>query len=207
MHYTGAKCRLCRREGLKLFLKGERCSSQKCAVSRRGYAPGMHGPNNRSKLTEYGQQLREKQKAARFYGLTNKKLFRYVTKAEKKSGVVTDEEIRKILESRFDVILYRAGLAFSLSQARQFISHGIFLLNGKRTKTASIQIKAGDKFEVKPTRKNSPAFTHLAKLKTKPPRYLSVDLKNLSGQMRSSPEKNDLDDSMDISTIIEFYSR
>jgi len=208
MRYTGPKCRLCRAEGVKLFLRGQRCGSAKCALTRRSYIPGVHGPNKRSgKLTEYCKQLREKQKAARIYNLTDKKVARYVSEAESKRGVATNEEVLRLLERRFDSIIYKSGLAFSRNQASQLVSHGIFLLNGQRVTTPSIQLKIGDKFEIRQNRKNLVLFSHLAKTKMKVPSYLKVDLKNISGELLRMPEKKDMEDVFDVSAIIEFYSR
>ena len=140
--YTGAVCRLCRREGQKLYLKGDRCYTNKCSVDKRAYAPGQHG-QARKKLSEYGLQLREKQKARRFYGVLEKQFAHYFELAEKRKGI-TGENLLAILESRFDNIVYRLGFTMSRAEARQMVRHGHFALNGKRVTVASILVKPGD---------------------------------------------------------------
>ena len=140
--YTDASCRLCRREGEKLFLKGERCYTNKCSVVRRAYAPGQHG-QQRKKMSEYGLQLREKQKARRFYGILEKQFRGYFEMAVKKKGV-TGENLLQILESRLDNVVYRLGLATSRPEARQLVRHGHFTVNGKKVDIPSLLLKPGD---------------------------------------------------------------
>ena len=140
--YTEAVCRICRREGDKLFLKGDRCYTDKCAIARRSYAPGQHG-QGRKKMSEYGSQLREKQKAKRYYGLLENQFYHYFELAEKMSGM-TGENLLKLLESRLDNVVYRAGFAMSRPEARQLVSHGHFTVNGKAVNIPSYLVKAGD---------------------------------------------------------------
>ena len=140
--YTDAVCRICRREGDKLFLKGDRCYSDKCAIARRSYAPGQHG-QGRKKSSEYGTQLREKQKAKRYYGLLEGQFYHYFELAEKMSGM-TGENLLKVLESRLDNVVYRAGFAMSRPEARQLVSHAHFTVNGKKVNIPSYRVKPGD---------------------------------------------------------------
>ena len=152
--YTGAVCRLCRREGKKLFLKGERCYSEKCSIAQRSYAPGQHG-QGRKKSSEYGLQLRAKQTARRFYGVQENQFHHYFEVAERKQGVTGDNLLR-ILESRLDNVVYRAGFASSRAEARQLVGHGHFEVNGKRVDIASYLLKAGDEISVCEKAKGSP---------------------------------------------------
>ena len=154
--YTGAVCRLCRREGAKLFLKGQRCYTDKCAVARRSYAPGQHG-QNRKKVSEYGLQLRAKQTAKRYYGVLESQFAKYFEMAEKKSGV-TGENLLQILESRLDNVVYRLGWANSRAEARQLVLHRHFTVNGKTVNIPSYLVKAGDMVAIKDESKQSPKF-------------------------------------------------
>ncbi|MGB9846571.1 MAG: 30S ribosomal protein S4, partial [Desulfotomaculales bacterium] len=144
--YTGSTCRLCRREGAKLFLKGDRCYSPKCAIERRSYAPGIHG-QNRKKLSEYGIQLREKQKARRIYGVLETQFRNYFARAERMKGI-TGENLLQLLERRLDNVVYRLGLASSRAEARQLVKHGHFRVNGRKTTIPSFLLRAGDVVEV-----------------------------------------------------------
>lgn len=206
MRYTGPKCRLCRREGEKLFLKGERCETQKCAFLKRSYAPGMHGQGF-NKKTEYAKQLREKQKAKRIFGLSEKQFSGYNDKANAQKKTTTGNALLTHLELRVDNVLYRAGLATSRQQARQFVSHGLVLLNGKKIKTPSIQVKVGDTFAVKPAFQKNEVFETLKKSKLKVPTWLKVNMAQLSGEVLVVPEEKDFDKSINIQPVIEFYSR
>ena len=158
--YTGPVCRLCRREGVKLFLKGDRCYSGKCAIEKRSYAPGQHG-QRRSKQSEYGLQLREKQKARRIYGVLEGQFETYFDRAERKQGV-TGENLLVLLETRFDNIVYRAGFAASRNQARQFVRHNHFTLNGKKANIPSMELKVGYVIQLKESSKDSALIKELA---------------------------------------------
>ena len=151
--YTGAVCRLCRREGQKLFLKGERCYSDKCAINRRKYAPGMHG-QSRKKLSEYGLQLREKQKARRYYGVLESQFAKYFEMAEKKKGI-TGDNLLAILESRLDNVVYRLGFAMSRPEARQLVMHGHFEVNGKKVDIPSYLVSVGDVITIREKSRSS----------------------------------------------------
>ena len=154
--YTDANCRLCRREGQKLFLKGDRCYSSKCAIDRRGYAPGQHG-QGRSKISDYGLQLREKQKAKRFYGLQETQFRNLFDKAARKTGI-TGENLLILLETRLDNVVFRLGFASSRKEARQLVNHGHFKVNGRKVNIPSYEVKAGDVITVKEKSTNSPKF-------------------------------------------------
>ncbi|MDG2835109.1 30S ribosomal protein S4, partial [Vibrio parahaemolyticus] len=157
--YTGPSCRLCRREGTKLFLKGDRCYSDKCALNKRNFAPGQHG-QGRKKSTEYGMQLREKQKVRRFYGLTESQMRMYFDKADKMKGI-TGENLLQLLEMRLDNVVYRMGFASSRAEARQLVTHGHFLLNGRKADIPSLITNVGDTIEVKEKSKSSEKFKSL----------------------------------------------
>ncbi|MCD5409106.1 30S ribosomal protein S4 [Candidatus Bipolaricaulota bacterium] len=204
--YTGSKCRLCRREGVKLFLKGDRCYSPKCALSKRPYAPGQHG-RFRRRATQFAIHLREKQKAKRIYGVREGQFRRYVEMAKKRKGV-TGEALLKILERRLDNVVYRAGLAYSRDQARQLISHGHFLVNGRPLNVPSYLVKEGDLIEVRPQSKDKLRELIKAAVERKPlPSWLSRDLEALRIQVASEPSVEELDQSIETSLIVEFYSR
>ncbi|MFS8541361.1 MAG: 30S ribosomal protein S4, partial [Tissierellales bacterium] len=157
--YTGPVCRLCRREGQKLYLKGDKCYTDKCPVARRNYAPGQHG-QARKKLTEYGLQLREKQKVRRFYGIQESQMRKYFEMADKMKGI-TGENLLKILELRFDNVVYRMGFASSRAEARQLVRHGHFLVNGKKVDIPSYLMKVGDVVEIKEKSRSSVKFKEL----------------------------------------------
>lgn len=197
--YTDAKCRLCRREGVKLYLKGIRCEGEKCALNRRQQAPGQHGTSRR-RLSNYGVQLREKQKAKRLYGILEKQFANYVHKAMKKKGV-TGEELLRLLELRFDNMVYRSGFAVSRAQARQYIRRKFFTINGKPCDIASAQLKAGDTIKPVDFGKLSPreGFTL--------PEWLSADLKEKAIRLDRLPEAEDLPSDVNVQMIVEFYSR
>ncbi len=203
--YTGAVCRQCRREGQKLFLKGERCYSDKCAFVRRSYAPGQQRGQGRKKVTEYGLQLRAKQKARRYYGILESQFDHYFELAERKSGV-TGENLLRILESRLDNVVYRAGFAMSRKEARQLVLHRHFTVNGKKVNIPSYLLKAGDEVEVK--------STDSAKLKDPlrriPPAQSQAgcqDLENLSVVVDKLPDREDIDLDVAEHLIVELYSK
>jgi small subunit ribosomal protein S4 len=204
--YKESVCRLCRREGTKLFLKGDRCYSDKCAVDRRAYAPGEHGQNRR-KLSEYGLQLREKQKARRLYGVMEKQFRRYFEEAERQKGV-TGENLLRLLERRFDNVIYRLGFANSRPQARQLVLHGHFTINGSKVDIPSYLVKPGDEIAVKDRSKSSPIFQELRESgKASVPSWLECDLENLKARVVSMPEGEDLDVPIEAHLIVELYSR
>ena len=187
--YTGASCRLCRREGQKLFLKGERCYGNKCAVVRRAYAPGQHGAQ-RKKLSEYGVQLREKQKAKRFYGILESQFRKYFDIAVRKKGV-TGEVLLQILESRLDNVVYRMGFASTRAEARQLVRHGHFEVNGRRVNIPSYLVKVNDTISVKEKSKKLERFKEIldvtgAKIV---PNWLEVDQENLTGKVAALPAR------------------
>ncbi len=202
--YTDAACRLCRREGAKLFLKGERCYSEKCSFARRHKAPGMHD-NSRKKISEYGTQLREKQKTKRFYGVLEKQFRNTFEKAERMQGK-TGENLLKLLELRFDNVIYRMGFAQSRAQARQLVSHGHFTINGKKANIPSMILKVGDEIAVKDTSKKSAAFENLSSRPV--PAWLSVDAEALKGKISVAPERADVDlADLKETLIVELYSK
>lgn len=198
--YLGPICRLCRREGVKL------CDKHKCASIRRPYPPGMHGKDSTGKKSDYSKQLREKQKTRRIFGVSEKQIQKYYRIALSRPENSGEELIRQ-LENRFDNILYRCGFATTRRQARQFVAHGLFLVNGKRSKVPSLQLEPGDKFELRKQNREMPAFEQLGKQKTTPPKWLNIDPPTFSGQIISKAVKEDLESSIDPQMIIEFYSR
>ena len=205
--YTGAVCRLCRREGIKLYLKGDRCYSDKCAITQRPYAPGQHG-QGRKKVSEYGIQLREKQKVRRIYGVLEKQFEGYFEKAERQKGV-TGENLLRILESRMDNVVYRLGLATSRVDARQLVRHGHFTLNGKKVNIPSLLVKTGDLIAVKDSSKKSPKLQGIADaLRAKSvPKWLEIDKENLIGRVIAQPAREDIDMPINEQLIVELYSR
>ncbi len=187
--YTGAVCRLCRREGQKLFLKGERCYSEKCSVGLRGYAPGQHG-QGRKKSSEYGMQLRAKQTARRFYGVQENQFHHYFEIAERKQGITGDNLLR-ILESRLDNVVYRVGFASSRAEARQLVGHGHYEVNGKRVDIASYLLKAGDVVSICEKSRASEKIKAVVEANgARPvPEWIDVDRNNLTGKGYSSSDK------------------
>lgn len=198
--YTGPICRFCRREGIKL------CDKHKCASVRRNYPPGMHGKDSHGKKSDYSKQLREKQKARRIFGISEKQIRRYYSKAIA-SPEVSGEELLRQLENRFDNIVYRAGFATTRRQARQLVNHGIFTLNGRSSSVPSVQLKEGDAFVVRQKNRSMPLFADLEKRKVVIPAWLKVDLKELNGQVIGKALRENLEGSIDPQMIIEFYSR
>jgi len=206
--YTGPACRLCRREGIKLYLKAERCYSEKCALERKPYIPGQHGRGRRGKPSEYGSQLREKQKAKRIYGILERQFRNYFEKAERQPGI-TGENLLALLERRLDNVVYRLGFAGSRPEARQLITHGHFLLNGRKVNIPSILVKVGDVIQVKEKSMESAKFKELqaqAAYKT-PPEWLEVNADNLSGRVLALPRRDQIDAPIDEHLIVELYSR
>ncbi|MBE6033183.1 30S ribosomal protein S4 [Aminipila sp.] len=203
--YTGANCRLCRREGQKLFLKGERCYSSKCAIEKRNYAPGQHG-QARKKVTEYGIQLREKQKAKRFYGLLETQFRNLFEKAAKKKGI-TGENFLIMLETRLDNVVFRMGFAASRKEARQLVTHGHFTLNGKKVDIPSLEVKAGDVIRVKEKSQNSPKFKEMKEMSISAPSWLTVDVEKLEGKVVAIPRREDIDTPIAEHLIVELYSK
>jgi len=205
--YTGASCRLCRREGEKLFLKGERCYTNKCSIAKRSYAPGQHG-QQRKKMSEYGLQLREKQKARRFYGILESQFRGYFGLAVKRKGV-TGENLLQILESRLDNVVYRLGLATSRPEARQLVRHGHFTLNGKKVNIPSILLKPGDIVAVRDKFKASDKLKSIVEIAGSKvvPKWLEFDAENYVGKVISLPDREDIDLPISEHLIVEYYSK
>ncbi len=202
------KCRQCRREGEKLFLKGTRCYSKKCAIERRNVPPGQHGPGSeRKKVTEYAHQLREKQKTKRFYRVLEKPFRNYLAEAERRRGV-TGENLLQLLELRLDNVIYRLNLAASRAQARQNVSHGHFTVNGRRVNIPSYIVKIGDTIGVHETsRKLPPMIASLQGMGRRIPEWMTFDAGQLSGRILSAPTRDQIDTTVQEQLIIEFYSR
>lgn len=205
--YTGAVCRLCRREGQKLFLKGERCYSEKCSVGLRGYAPGQHG-QGRKKSSEYGMQLRAKQTARRFYGVQENQFHHYFEIAERKQGITGDNLLR-ILESRLDNVVYRVGFASSRAEARQLVGHGHYEVNGKRVDIASYLLKAGDVVSICEKSLASEKIKAVVEANSaRPvPEWIDVDRNNLSAKVIALPTREQIEAPVDEQLIVEFYSK
>ena len=205
--YTGPSCKLCRREGKKLFLKGDRCLTDKCAVARRTTVPGQHGAGRKT-VKEYGMQLREKQTARRYYGVQEKQFVNYYEMADKKEGIA-GENLLTILECRLDNIVYRMGLASSRKEARQFVRHAHFTLNGKKVDIPSIICKPGDVIALKDKSKASEKFKGLAELMETAvvPAWLEVDKENLTAKVAQLPKREDIDFPFEEQLIIELYSK
>ena len=205
--YTGADCRICRREGCKLFLKGERCLTKKCAFERYPNVPGQHGNDNvRRRMSEYNIQLREKQKVKRAYNLQEKQFHKYYVKAISKEGVAGDNML-SLIERRLDNVVYRLGLADSRAQARQYVNHGMFALNGKNVDIPSIQTKVGDVIAVRENKRNYEIFKDLKDVKIVTPKWLSVDISKLEGKVVDLPKRDDIDLDIKENLIIELYSK
>ncbi|MEW6243238.1 MAG: 30S ribosomal protein S4 [Bacillota bacterium] len=205
--YTGPVCRLCRREGAKLFLKGDRCYTDRCPVNRRSYAPGEHG-QMRKKVSEYGVQLREKQKARRIYGVLEAQFRRYFEKAEKSRGV-TGETLLQLLERRLDNVVYRMGLAPSRADARQSIRHGHFTVNGRKVNIPSYLVREGDQIAVREKSREMAKFKEAAEsIRGRAiPEWLSVDADTLTGSIVRLPNREDIDVPIQEHLIVELYSR
>lgn len=204
---TTADCRQCRREKCKLFLKGERCYTDKCALTKRNKIPGQHA-DGRKKITEYGLQLREKQKTKRIYGLQEKQFRKYYEEAERQRGV-TGATMLILLEKRLDNVVYRMGIGVSRSQARQFVNHGLITVNGKRVTIPSYQISVGDVISVKENKVEQPLFAQLKQSK-KPanlPKWLDFEPAELTGKVIAEPVREDIDMSIQEHMIVELYSK
>ncbi len=205
--YTEAVCRQCRREGAKLYLKGDKCYSDKCAFTRRGYAPGQHG-QGRKKVSEYGTQLREKQKARRIYGLLEGQFRSYFEKAERMKGI-TGENLLVLLERRLDNVVYRLGMADSRNQARQMVLHGHFTVNGRRVNIPSYLVRAGEVIQIKETSKESPLLKGVIEnLGTKSaPAWLELSAADVSGKVMRYPTREEIEIPVQEHFIVELYSR
>lgn len=206
--YTGPVCRLCRREGLKLYLKGERCYTEKCAIGRRSYAPGQHGQRRRSKVSEYGMQLREKQKARRIYGVLENQFRTYFREADRRKGI-TGENLLQILESRLDNVVFRLGFALSRAEARQLVKHGHFEVNGRKVTIPSYRLKPGDVVAVRESSRDKGRFKDLAEIMRNQGvvDWLEVDRENLTGKMLRVPTREEIDVPISEHLIVELYSR
>ncbi len=205
--YIGPKCKQCRREGKKLFLKGERCYSKNCAIDRRPYAPGQHG-QNRKKLSEYGLQLREKQKAKRIYGILETQFRTYFERAERQQGI-TGENLLRLLELRLDNVAYRLGLGRSRTEARQVVRHNLILVNGKRVNIPSYQVRVGDVIEVKEDAKSYDRFKQILEVtgSQAAPEWLEADKENLRGTVVALPTRDQIDTDIEETLIVELYSK
>ena len=205
--YTGPVCRLCRREGTKLFLKGERCLTGKCALDRRNTAPGQHGAANK-KMREYGLQMREKQKTRRYYGVLEKQFVNYFEEADRKEGM-TGENLICLLERRLDNVVYRMGFAASHKEARQLVLHGHFTVNGKKVNIPSLIIKAGDVIAVKEASRDSVKFKALAEAAAtaNAPKWLEVKAEAMTATVLTLPAREDVDFDFNEQLIVEFYSK
>ena len=205
--YTDASCRLCRREGEKLFLKGEKCYTEKCVVQKRAYAPGQHG-QQKKKMSEYGMQLREKQKARRFYGILESQFRKYFEMAARRRGV-TGENLLQILETRLDNVVYRLGLATSRAEGRQFVNHGHFLVNGKRLDIPSYLVNVGDEISFSDKIKKSPRIKEIEEIAggRVVPQWLSYDIDNYIGKVLQLPAREDVDLQVKEHLIVELYSK
>ncbi|MDX9888793.1 MAG: 30S ribosomal protein S4 [Anaerovoracaceae bacterium] len=203
--YVDANCRLCRREGQKLFLKGERCYSTKCAMEKRNYAPGQHG-QSRKKVSEYGTQLREKQKTKRFYGLQETQFRNLFEKAVKKKGI-TGENLLILLETRLDNVVFRLGFGSSRKEARQLVTHGHFLVNGKKVDIPSYTVSAGDVIKVKEKSTASPKFKEIKEMTISVPSWMTVDTEKLEGKVIALPTREEIDTPVSEYLIVELYSK
>lgn len=205
--YTDASCRLCRKESEKLFLKGERCYTNKCSISKRAYGPGQHG-QQKKKVSEYGIQLREKQKARRFYGILESQFRGYFEMALKRTGI-TGECLLQILESRLDNVVYRLGLATSRPEARQLVRHGHFTVNGEKVDIPSYIVKPGDIIAVKDKSKSSPKIKAIIEITGSKviPKWLELDAENMNAKVVSLPAREDIDLPIKEHLIVELYSK
>jgi len=204
--YTGPACRLCRREGMKLFLKGERCYTEKCAIEKRNFPPGQHGKTRKQKLAGYGVQLREKQKVKRIYGVLEDQFRRYFEAADRTRGI-TGETLLQLLERRFDNVIYRLGLATSRPQARQLVRHGHFLINGKKVDIPSYSLRAGDVVTVKAASEKNATIVHaMEEVKGRGvPAWLTFD--GASGKVMSLPTREQINLPVQEQLIVELYSK
>jgi small subunit ribosomal protein S4 len=206
--YTAAVCRLCRREGMKLFLKGERCYTEKCAIEKRNFPPGQHGKSRRQKMAGYGIQLREKQKVKRIYGVLEDQFRRYFEAADRQRGI-TGETLLQLLERRFDNVVYRLGLATSRAQARQLVRHGHFLINGKKVDIPSYSVRPGDVVSVRTTSRQNPTIAHaIEEVKGRGiPGWLTFDAGEGAGRVVSLPTREQINLPVQEQLIVELYSK
>lgn len=209
--YVGPSCKLCRREGMKLYLKGEKCYTEKCPFERRSYPPGQHGKEasfRRRKLSDYSMQLREKQKTRRIYGVLERQFRRYYHEAERRAGL-TGENLLAVLESRLDNVVYRLGLADSRAHARQLVQHGHFTLNGRKTNIPSALVRANDVVGVRPQSLSNTYFKERRELlgKREVPTWLSLDEATMDGRVLALPTRQEIDVPVSEQLIVEFYSR
>jgi len=206
--YTGSVCRLCRRENLKLFLKGDRCYSDKCAFDRRGYPPGQHGQSRRGKHSNYGIQLREKQKVKRMYGLSEKQFHLFFERADRQKGI-TGTNLLVLLERRLDNVVYRLGFVNSRAQGRQLAKHNHFTVNGKKVNIPSFLIKIGDVVEVKEKSRNLNAIAGSleASVRRGVPQWLELEKENLKGVVKALPVREDLTMPIQEQLVVELYSK
>ena len=205
--YTGASCKLCRREGQKLFLKGDRCYGDKCAIERRNYAPGQHG-QGRKKTSEYGLQLRAKQQTRRYYGVLENQFHHYYEMATTKNGI-TGENLLALLESRLDNVVYRLGWAMSRKEARQLVTHGHFTVNGKRCDIPSYLTKVGETIAISQSSKDSEKIKAILEATASKPvvKWLDLDRENCKGKVIAAPERVDIDLEVEETLIVELYSK
>jgi small subunit ribosomal protein S4 len=206
--YHDAKCRMCRRAGMKLFLKGQRCFTDRCAIERRAYAPGEHGKSRRVKETNYGMQLREKQKARRVYGVLERQFRNYFEKASEAKGV-TGEVLLQMLERRLDNVVYRLGFASNRNQARQLVRHGHFALNGRKADIPSMLVKPGDEVTVRDRSQKLGVIQHALESRKgqSPPEWLDVSGERLAGKVLSVPTRASIPTPINEQLIVELYSK
>jgi len=206
--YTGAVCRLCRREGQKLFLKGDRCYTEKCAMERRAFVPGQHGPTSRAKTSDYGTQLRQKQKAKRYYGVLESQFHKYFEIASRKTGK-TGENLLALLETRLDNVVYRLGFAMSRAEARQLVLHGHFTVNGKRVNIPSYLVKPGQVIALAEKSRGIEKIKSSieANSSRKAPGWLQYDASALSAVVAATPSRDEIDLPVEEQLIVELYSK
>ena len=206
--YIGPVCRLCRREGMKLFLKGERCYTEKCAIEKRNTPPGQHGRARKAKMVGYGVQLREKQKVKRIYGVLENQFRRYFETAERTRGI-TGETLLQLLERRLDNVVYRAGFSTSRAQARQLVRHGHFLVNGRKVDVPSYSVRAGDVVSVHQTSLENAAIAHaMEEVKGRGvPEWIAIDSTKLAGTISSLPTREQINLPVQEQLIVELYSK
>lgn len=206
--YIEAKCRLCRREGEKLFLKGEKCFTDKCSIERREYAPGQHGQKSGMRLSDYGHQLREKQKVRRIYGILERQFRSYYKAADRRKGV-TGENLLQMLESRLDTVVYRMGFGASRSEARQVVRHNAILVNGRRVNIPSYSVRPGDVVEVTGAAKTQLRIKGAADAAEGRgfPEWIAVDIKALKGTFKALPLRSELPATINEHLVVELYSK
>jgi len=207
----GSKCKICRQVGEKLFLKGDRCATPKCAMVKKAYPPGMHGKTSsmRRNKSEYGKQLEQKQKIKNIYGILERQFRKHLREAQRQRGIVGENIIVR-LELRMDNVVFRMGLASSRAQARQLVNHGHFLVNGKPLNIPSAWLKVGDVISVKPSKQASKYFNEIKAILKKQqnsPQWLAIDSNKLEGKILSRPNKDEVGLEVDLEKVIEFYSR